>query len=123
MVRLGQIRSRKGRANCGRSQFVGFVLTRIRAARRWAWVVKFGDGRVKGCQELSNRDELVQYAKKGSEQVVGEKISFWKNWSGESMVWDGWARSGIGRGLWGIVEFCLGMVGLVVPVHGRSASL
>ena len=86
MVRFGQIRPGKGRASGGWSQFVGFVLTRIRAARRWAWVVKFGGGRVKGCQELSNRAEFVKYAIEGSEQVVREKISFWKNWSEERMV-------------------------------------
>ena len=49
-------------------------------------MVKFGGGRVKGCQELSNRAEFVKYAKEGSEQVVREKISFWKNWSEERMV-------------------------------------
>ena len=76
MVRFGQIRPGKGRASRGWSQFVGFVLTRIRAARRWACVVKVGGGKVKGCQELSNRADFVKYTKEGPEQIVREKINF-----------------------------------------------
>ena len=116
MVRFGQIRPGKGRASGGWPQFVGFILTRVRAARRWAWVVKFGGGRVKGYQELSNRAEFVKYAKEGSEQVVREKISFWKNWSGERMVWDGWADSVWERCRWS------GMVGggRILLLRGQS---
>ena len=120
---MGQIWSRKCRASRGWSQFVCFVLIRIRAAQRRAWVIKIGGGRILGCQELPNRNELVKYVKVGSEQVLGGKISSWKNWAGQGCLGMIWVGLQLVEACGGIVGFCLGVVGLVVPVHERLASL